>query len=116
MTLRLYADFNACIDPGGDGRPGLVNLEKMGTLQGLCRARASLSPGMRLCLFTDSDAVSDIEVDATARWLSGNQARSPRGGTWVGEFDPQAFRDVPRTQLSGNLPCSRCSADLQAIF
>jgi hypothetical protein len=37
--MRIYADFNACIDPGAEGRPGFVRLDRLGTLRDLCALR-----------------------------------------------------------------------------
>ena len=111
--MRLYADFNAQIDLGGPGRPGLVHLNRMGTLRDLCAARARLRDGVVLTLHMDSDVNEDIEVDAVARWIV--DSTSAEGGYWVGEFDPSAFRDVPSIPIesvSTWFPCGACGANL----
>jgi hypothetical protein len=110
---RIYADFNAQIDPGSDNRPGQVLLERMGTLRDLCAARVRLRDGLILTLYSDSDATNDLEVDAVARWIGEPGARG--GGYWVGEFDPRRFRDVPVTKersVTEWFPCSECGCDL----
>jgi hypothetical protein len=112
-TCRIYADFNAQIDPGGDDRLGQVLLECMGTLRDLCAARVRLRTGLTLTLYSDSDADSDLEIEAVARWIAVPNA--PSGGYWVGEFDPRRFRDVPVTSersVSEWFPCCECGDDL----
>jgi hypothetical protein len=111
--MRLYADFNAQVDPGGSGRPGLVHLGRMGTLRDLCAARTRLRDGLALTLHMDSDVNEDIEVDAVARWISDPVATE--GGYWVGEFDPKGFRDVPAIpseSVSSWFPCGTCGTNL----
>jgi hypothetical protein len=111
--MRIYADFNAQIDPGGAGRLGLVHLDRLGTLRDLCAARLLLQDGLHLTLYTDSDENEDLEIEAIARWISNPNAIN--GGYWAGEFDPKKFRDVPiqRTQSSSTwFPCSACGTNL----
>jgi hypothetical protein len=111
---RVYADFNACLDLGGDDRPGLVHLERLGTLRDLCAARLRLCEGMRLLLHSDSSAEEDLEVEATARWLWSSRAFGE--GSWVGEFDPVAFREVPAQRgksVKEWFPCARCGTNLK---
>lgn len=71
--MRVYADFNAQIDPGAPDRNGLVSLNRLGTLRDLCALRIRLREGLRITLYMDSDEASDIEVDAEVRWLSASQ-------------------------------------------
>jgi hypothetical protein len=85
-VTRIYADFNATLDPGGPGRLGLVRLDKMGTLRDLGAARLRLREGLAVLLYTDSSESEDLEVEATVRWIS--HATAIDGGYWVGEFDP----------------------------
>lgn len=109
--MRIYADFNALIDPGGDDRPGIVDLHRLGTLRDLCAARLRLHDGLVLTLYSDSDAVEDLEIDARVRWMPSTLGTSG----WVGEFDPAEFRHVPRVAGPGVFdwfPCSTCSSDL----
>jgi hypothetical protein len=114
-VLRIYADFNACLDFGDAEAPGFVHLNRMGTLRDLCAAQLRLCEGMRLLLFSDSSMDEDIEVDAIVRWHSNPEA--PSGGYWVGEFKPQAFRDVPlqrHPSLATWFPCGSCGENLAA--
>jgi hypothetical protein len=107
--MRIYADFNAQIGPG------LVHLDRLGTLRDLCEARVRLQEGLPLTLYMDSDVNEDIEVDASSRWIADSAAT--HGGYWAGEFDPHGFRDVPVTEkesVSDWFPCSGCGANLAA--
>lgn len=111
--MRLYADFNAQLDLGGAGRPGRVHLNRMGTVRDLCAAGVKLREGLPLTLHMDSDVNEDIEVDAVARWIP--DPASTEGGYWVGEFDPNGFRDVPSVPIESVLtwfPCGSCRANL----
>ena len=110
---RIYADFNAQLDPGGPGRPGLVCLERLGTLRDLCDARIRLREGLPLLLYTDSTEDEDIEIEAIARWIADPAAAN--GGIWAGEFAPAAFRDVPKYRDRDVLewfPCGACGFNL----
>jgi hypothetical protein len=112
-VTRIYADFNAQLDFGGPGRPGLVHLDRLGTLRDLCAARLRLRDGLALLLYSDSSENEDLEIGATARWSS--NPTMVGGGCWVGEFDPEAFRDVPKqaTQsVSEWFPCGACGTNL----
>jgi hypothetical protein len=109
--VRIYADFNALIDPGCDDRHGLVDLHRMGTLRDLCAARLRLYDGLVLTLYSDSDEAEDLEIEARVRWMPS----AVRTSGWVGEFDPAKFRHVTKTSAPGVFdwfPCSRCAADL----
>jgi hypothetical protein len=111
--MRIYTDFNAQIDLGGSGRPGLVSLNGMGTLRDLCAARIRLRDGLALTLYMNADVNEDIEVDAVARWTP--DPTSIEGGCWVAEFDPKGFRDVPATQSESVLnwfPCGACGMNV----
>lgn len=113
--MRIYADFNAQIDPGGPDRPGLVHLDRMGTLRDLCAGGVRLREGLQLTLYTDSDVNEDPEIEATARWI--RDAESRDGGYWAGEFDPKNFREVPTTRaesVSSWFPCLACRRNLAA--
>jgi hypothetical protein len=113
--MRIYADFNAQIDPGGPERPGLVHLDRFGSLRDLCASRIRLRDGLRLTLYTDSDVDEDLEIEAVARWIPDPAARD--GGYWAGEFDPSTFRDVPVSReqsVSDWFPCSGCGVNLAA--
>jgi len=115
--MRIYADFNEQIDPGGGGRPGLVLLDPLGTLRDLCAAKLKLREGLVLTLYTDSDENEDLEIEATARWIS--DAGATAGGYWVGEFIPENFREVPkspRESVSNWFPCSVCGANLAGMM
>jgi hypothetical protein len=115
--MRLYADFNAQLDLGGSGRPGLVHLSRMGTLRDLCAARVRLRDGLALTLHMDSDVDEYIEVDAVARWIP--HPTASEGGYWVGEFDPAGFRDVPSIptpSVSRWFPCGACGTNLAEQF
>ena len=75
--------------------------------------RIAVAAGLMLTLYSDSDADSDLEVNAVTRWIEDSNAKS--GGYWVGEFDPQQFRDVPVTRkpsVSEWFPCCQCGEDL----
>jgi len=112
---RIYADFNALLDPGGPYGPGLVHLERLGTLRDLCAARVRLSDGLALQLYSDSSATEELEIDAVARWIE--VPGIVRGGCWVGEFGRAAFRDVPARAtraISDWFPCGACGVNLAA--
>lgn len=74
---RIYADFNALIDTGGVGQPGLVRLDRLGTLRDLCTARVRLRQGLRLSLYTDSSEDEDLEIEATVRWMPDVRPAAP---------------------------------------
>ena len=112
---KVYADFNALLDVGGPGRHGLVHLDRLGTLRDLCAARLRLREGLTLILRSDSSEDEDLEIEATVRWSS--DPRALDGGCWVGEFDPEAFRDVPaqsERSVSDWFPCGSCGTNLAA--
>lgn len=110
---RLYADFNAQLDCGGPDRPGLVHLERLGTLRDLGEARLRLHDGLALVLYTDSSENEDLEIEVTARWFT--DPKMVRGGCWVGEFNPKEFRDVPTSAIRSVrewFPCGACGTNL----
>lgn len=114
-VTRIYADFNAQLDVGGPSGPGLVLLDRLGTLRDLCSARLRLRDGLALQLYSDSSDEEDLESDAIARWIE--DPAMVGGGCWVGEFDPKAFRDVPTRatrSISEWFPCGACGANLAA--
>jgi hypothetical protein len=111
--VRIYADFNAVLDSGGPGRPGLVRLDRLGTVRDLCAAGITLRAGLALTLYTDSDERTDLQVEAVVRWHP--DAKAEAGGYWVGVFDPASFRDVPVAPSLGVFswfPCSGCGVNL----
>jgi hypothetical protein len=102
----IYVDFNALLDVGGTERPGLVRLDRMGTLRDLSAARLKLTEGL-----------GDMEVDAIVRWIANPHALD--GGYWVGEFEQHSIRDVPvaRTRSVAEwFPCASCGTNLAAEF
>jgi hypothetical protein len=114
-VTRIYADFNAQLDLGGPGRPGLVHLDRFGTLRDLCAAQLRLRNGLALLLYSDSSEDEDLEIEATARWFS--NSKMVGGGCWVGEFDPKGFRDVPTRAarpFSEWFPCGACGTNVAA--
>jgi hypothetical protein len=113
----IYADFNALLDVGGTERPGLVRLDRMGTLRDLSAARLKLTEGLGLRLRSDSTEDEDLEVDAIVRWIANPHALD--GGYWVAEFEQHSIRDVPivRTRsVTEWFPCASCGTNLAAEF
>lgn len=101
--MRIYADFNAVT------AQDVVNLHLLGTLRDLSAAQVKLRDGLVLTLYTDSDEETDLEIEAVVRWIA--HPATPSGGYWGGEFNPNAFRDVPRCDSRSVrewFPCSAC--------
>lgn len=113
----IYADFNALLDIGGAERPGLVHLDRMGTLRDLSAACLKLTEGLKLRLRSDSTEEEDLEVDAIVRWIANPNALD--GGYWVGEFEQDSIRDVPATRTRSVkewFPCASCGRNLAGEF